>query len=47
MNKQCLIMHVTRDHEFKNEYLFFRFTQDEPDHGHVEENESGESASWA
>ena len=30
-----LIVHVNRDHTFKNEMLFFRFFEDERDYGHV------------
>ena len=29
------IVHVNRDHNFKNEMLFFRFFEDERDYGHV------------
>ena len=30
-------MHVMRDHDFKNEGLFYRFLYDEKDRGHVEQ----------
>ena len=29
------IVHVCRDHDFKDQYLFFRFMQDTRDKGHV------------
>jgi pyruvate/2-oxoglutarate dehydrogenase complex dihydrolipoamide dehydrogenase (E3) component len=38
--------HVTRDHGFKNEYLFYRFTSDE-DHGRVAPGADGNATSWA
>ena len=30
-----IIRHVTGDHDFKNEQLFYRFMDDEPNHGKV------------
>lgn len=41
MVSQNIIMHVCRDHSFKNEGLFYRFFYDEKDRGHVEPG-----ASW-
>lgn len=35
-----IIMHVCRDHDFKNEGKFYRFFYDEKDRGHVEEGTS-------
>ena len=37
--------HVNREHDFKNENLFYRFVEDE-DHGSVEKDETGRAASW-
>jgi len=37
-----LISHVTKDHAFKIEYLFYRFAEDEKDRGHAE----NETDSW-
>ncbi len=31
------IIHVMRDHPFKNEHLFYRFLDDDKDRGHTEE----------
>ena len=30
---QGMFSHVTKDHEFKDQELFYRFTEDDPDHG--------------
>jgi pyruvate/2-oxoglutarate dehydrogenase complex dihydrolipoamide dehydrogenase (E3) component len=38
--------HVLRDHNFKNDYLFYRFTEDES-HGHQVETDDGDSLSWS
>jgi pyruvate/2-oxoglutarate dehydrogenase complex dihydrolipoamide dehydrogenase (E3) component len=38
--------HVTREHEFKDEYLFYRFSEDE-DHGHRADREGAGHISWA
>ena len=38
--------HVTREHRFKDDYLFYRFTWDE-DHGHRSRGEGDGPASWA
>ena len=35
------MVHVNRDHTFKNEMLFFRFYEDERDHGHVRKTKDG------
>ena len=40
MIKANLLMHVCRDHQFKNEDLFFRFVALDKDHGHVPEGHS-------
>lgn len=45
--KANVFKHVTRDHTFKNEYLFYRFTAHEDDKGSVPKNASGSSVSWA
>ena len=37
--------HVVREHAFKNEKLFYRFTEDE-DHGSVEKDEQGRAVTW-
>jgi pyruvate/2-oxoglutarate dehydrogenase complex dihydrolipoamide dehydrogenase (E3) component len=37
--------HVVREHDFKNEKLFYRFSDDE-DHGSVETDEQGSAPSW-
>ena len=36
------IVHVNRDHNFKNEMLFFRFFEDERDYGHVRRSKDAE-----
>ncbi len=38
--------HVHKDHEFKNDYLFYRFVTDQ-DHGRVETKPEGGKVSWA
>jgi pyruvate/2-oxoglutarate dehydrogenase complex dihydrolipoamide dehydrogenase (E3) component len=38
--------HVLREHEFKNDYLFYRFTSDE-DHGRKAHKTGGERVSWS
>jgi pyruvate/2-oxoglutarate dehydrogenase complex dihydrolipoamide dehydrogenase (E3) component len=38
--------HVLREHEFKNDYLFYRFSSDE-DHGRKAEKTGGERVSWS
>ena len=38
--------HVTRDHTFKNEYLFYRFREDEKCHGHTSKDAKGNAATW-
>lgn len=38
--------HVQRAHEFKNEYLFYRFASDE-DHGAIETKKDGGKVSWS
>ena len=35
------MVHVNRDHTFKNEMLFFRFLEDEHDYGHVRKEKDG------
>jgi hypothetical protein len=35
--KEDLIMHVLRDHQFKNEKLFFRFHTHDKDRGHADQ----------
>ena len=40
-----LIVHVNRDHTFKNEMLFFRFFEDERDYGHVRKTKDAEGKS--
>lgn len=47
MKEQLHIVHVCRDHEFKDKYLFFRFMSDTRDKGHVRVPENGEPPkSW-
>eukprot|EP00753_Platysulcus_tardus_P010728 PLAT300.1.p1 GENE.PLAT300.1~~PLAT300.1.p1 ORF type:complete len:683 (+),score=331.18 PLAT300.1:33-2051(+) len=41
-----LLQHVTKDHDFKNEKLFYRFSVDEEDHGHLAVREDGSAPSW-
>jgi pyruvate/2-oxoglutarate dehydrogenase complex dihydrolipoamide dehydrogenase (E3) component len=45
MREAGLLHHVVRDHEFKNDYLFYRFSVDE-DHGHVPQNLTHSARSW-
>ena len=41
------IVHVVRDHDFKDEYLFFRFMEHMKDKGHVKQPEDGSKPlSW-
>lgn len=40
MYNQGLLIHVLRDHHFKNERLFYRFTKDHRDQGHGVEGQS-------
>lgn len=40
-----LLFHVTRDHIFKNDKLFYRFEEDEPSHGKTVRDESGQNIS--
>jgi hypothetical protein len=35
------ISHVTRDHDFKNGYFFYRFHDDEPNHGCIQKDDDG------
>mmetsp|Transcript_21277 Transcript_21277/g.30773 ORF Transcript_21277/g.30773 Transcript_21277/m.30773 type:complete len:665 (-) Transcript_21277:99-2093(-) len=39
------IFHVTRDHNFKNEFLFYRFQDDERSHGKAPKDMDGKSVS--
>ena len=39
--ESLFIVHVNRDHTFKNEMLFFRFLDDGHDHGHVRKEKDG------
>jgi len=40
-------VHVCRDHDFKDEHLFFRFMRDTRDKGHVYRPENGDPPkSW-
>eukprot|EP00210_Caulerpa_lentillifera_P008555 g8160.t1 len=41
-----LFNHVTKDHPFKNEYLFYRFTEHEAFHGGPGKKAGGSVASW-
>ncbi len=42
-----LIVHVCRDHDFKDQHLFFRFMHDMKDKGHVLQPENGDPPkSW-
>lgn len=45
MRKAGLLHHVVRDHEFKDEYLFYRFSVDE-DHGQVVRKSKYSTMSW-
>ena len=38
--------HVTRDHTFKNEYLFYRFREDEKNHGQRSKDAQGNAQTW-
>ena len=38
MNEKGLFFHVCRDHEFKNEELFYRFIEQDRDRGHAVPN---------
>jgi pyruvate/2-oxoglutarate dehydrogenase complex dihydrolipoamide dehydrogenase (E3) component len=38
--------HVLKEHEFKNDFLFYRFAEDE-DHGKIKKNQKGVAASWS
>ena len=43
---QGFFSHVTNDHAFKNEFLFYHFTQDQPFHGSKGRDASGNEVSW-
>lgn len=45
MCDEGLLFHVTRDHNFKNEKLFYRFDVDEVSHGKTTKEESGHNVS--
>lgn len=40
-----VIHHVVKDHDFKNDYLFYRFASDE-DHGKRKKRDDGSKVSW-
>lgn len=42
-----IIKHVTGDHDFKDEKLFYRFSVDEPSHGQTKQKEDGGNWSWS
>lgn len=44
--KEGIIHHVHRDHDFKDEYLFYRFAEDD-DHGKPDIKSDGTKVSWA
>ena len=42
------IVHVCRDHDFKDKHLFFRFMSDSRDKGHVRRpDDGGPPKSWS
>lgn len=45
MCDEGLLFHVTRDHNFKNENLFYRFNEDEVSHGKTTKDEFGHNVS--
>lgn len=46
MISEGVFNHVTKDHQFKNESLFYRFAKDEESRGTVGKNHDGSHASW-